>query len=151
MLNDLNVKFTVDNLSKVLQIMFTLYIEPMEIDKSIKLIEKLGYTEIFDGQNITNIIKTLEKLMITINEVQDMDSFFSIAEKLKYDDVLDMIYQASIKLYEKIKIEMIHDDFQIYIAGGLNISAMRKMIELKSLNMGSMKTMTMWNLYYVDK
>ena len=38
-LNDLNVKFTVDNLSKVLEIMFTLYIEQMDINKTIKLIE----------------------------------------------------------------------------------------------------------------
>lgn len=150
LLNDLNVKFTIDNLSKVLEIMFTLYIEPMEIDKSIKLIEKLGYTDIFDNQDISNVIKTLEKLMVTITDNQELESHLTVIDKLNYQDVLDMIYQASMKLYEKIKVEMIHEDFNLSIQGGLNISAMRPMGDLKTLTMGSLKTMTLWNFYFVD-
>jgi hypothetical protein len=150
LLNDLNIKFTVDNLSKVLEIMFTLYIEQLEVDKVIKLIEKLGYTDIFENQDISNIIKTLEKLIVTITDNQDINLILSVVDKLKYQDILDMIYEASMKLYEKIKVEMIHEDFNLSIQGGLNINAMRQMIDLKSLTMGSLKTMTLWNFYFVD-
>lgn len=150
LLNDLNIKFTVDNLSKVLEIMFTLYIEQMEIEKVIKLIEKLRYTDVFENQDISNVVKTLEKLMCTITDNQEFNSYLSVVDKLKYQDILDMIYEASMKLYEKIKVEMIHEDFNLSIQGGLNISAMRQMIDLKSLTMGSLKTMTLWNFYFVD-
>jgi len=150
LLNDLNVRFSIDNLSKVLEIMFTLYIDEMSIDDTIKLIEKLGYTEIFDNQNITNTIKTLEKLMVVFTDVQEINPLLKVIDKLKYEDVLDMIYEASIKLYEKIKVEMIHEDFILSIQGGLNISAMRKIIDLKYLKMGSLKTMTLWNFYFMD-
>ena len=150
LLNDLNIKFTVDNLSKVLEIMFTLYIEQLEVDKVIKLIEKLGYTDIFENQNISNVVKTLEKLIVTITDNQDINLILSVVDKLKYQDILDMIYEASMKLYEKIKVEMIHEDFNLSIQGGLNISAMRQMIDLKSLTMGSLKTMTLWDFYFVD-
>ena len=150
LLNDLNIKFTVDNLSKVLEIMFILHIEQMEVDKVIKLIEKLGYTDIFENQNISNVVKTLEKLIVTITDNQDINLILSVVDKLKYQDILDMIYEASMKLYEKIKVEMIHEDFNLSIQGGLNISAMRQMIDLKSLTMGSLKTMTLWNFYFVD-
>lgn len=151
LLNDLNVKFTVDNLSKVLAIMFTLYIDNMSIDNTIKLIEKLGYTEIFDTQNIANTIKTLEKLMIEFTtDVQDVNSLLSVIDKLKYTDVLDMLFQASVKLYEKIKVEMIHEDFNLSIQGGLNISAMRPIGDLKNITIGSLKTMTLWNFYFIE-
>ena len=150
LLNDLNVRFTVDNLSKILEIMFTLYINPMEIDKSIKLIEKLGYTDIFENQDISKVIKTLEKLMFEVTQNQEVSTILGVVNKLKYEDVLNIIITASAKLYEKIKVEMIHEDFNLSIQGGLNISAMRQMIDLKSLTMGSLKTMTLWNFYFVD-
>jgi len=150
LLNDLNVRFTVDNLSKVLEIMFTLYIEQMEMDKVVKLIEKLGYTDVFEKQDISSVVKILEKLMCTITDNQEFNSYLSVIDTLKYQDVLDMIYEASMKLYEKIKVEMTHEDFNLSIQGGLNISAMRQIIDLKSLTMGSLKTMTLWNFYYVD-
>ena len=51
---------------------------------------------------------------------------------------------------KKIKVEMIHEDFNLSIQGGLNISAMRPMGDLKTLTMGSLKTMTLWNFYFVD-
>lgn len=150
LLNDLNVRFTVDNLSKVLEIMFTLYIEQIEMDRIVKLIEKLGYADIFEDQDISNVVKILEKLMCTITDNQEFSSYLNIIDKLKYQDVLDMICQTSMKLYEKIKVEMIHEDFNLSIQGGLNISAMRPIGDLKTLTMGSLKTMTLWNFYFVD-
>ena len=45
---------------------------------------------------------------------------------------------------------MIHEDFNLSIQGGLNISVMRPMVDLKNLTMGSLKTMTLWNFYFVD-
>ncbi len=149
-LNDLNVKFTVDNLSKVLEIMLTLYIEQMDINKTIKLIEKLGYTDIFDSQDLITTVKTMEKLMFNIIHEHEFDSGLSLVDKLKYEDVLNMIYQTSIKLYEKIKVELIQEDFQISIQGGLIVNAMRPVLDLQSLTMGSLKTMTLFNLYFKD-
>lgn len=150
LLNDLNIKFTVDNLSKVLEIMFTLYIEQMTIDDEMKLIEKLKYTDIFENQDINNVLKTLDKLMFEVTQNQEVNTILGVVDKLKYEDVLDIIITASAKLYEKLKVEMIHEDFNLSIQGGLNISAMRQMIDLKSLTMGSLKTMTLWNFYFVD-
>jgi len=150
LLNDLNIKFTVDNLSKVLEIMFTLQLEQMTIDDQIKLVEKLKYTDIFENQDISKVLKTLEKLMFEVTQNQEVDTILGVVNKLKYEDVLNMIFTASAKLYEKIKVEMIHEDFNISIQGGLNISVMRPMSDLKNLTMGSLKTMTLWNFYFVD-
>lgn len=150
LLNELNVNFTVDNLSKVLSIMFTLNIEQMTIDDEMKLIEKLKYTDIFENQDISKVLKTLEKLMFEVTQNQEVNTILSVVDKLKYEDVLDIIITASTKLYEKLKVEMVHEDFNLSIQGGLNISAMRPMSDLKTLTMGSLKTMTLWNFYFVD-
>lgn len=150
LLNDLNVKFTVDNLSKVLEIMFTLQLEQMTIDDQIKLVEKLKYTDIFENQDISKVLKTLEKLMFEVTQNQEVDTILGVVDKLKYEDVLDIIVTASTKLYEKLKVEMVHEDFNLSIQGGLNISVMRPMSDLKNLTMGSLKTMTLWNFYFVD-
>jgi len=150
LLNELNVNFTVDNLSKVLEIMFTLYIEQMTIDDEMKLIEKLKYTDIFENQDINNVLKTLDKLMFEVTQNQEVNTILGVVDKLKYEDVLDIIITASAKLYEKLKVEMVYEDFNLSIQGGLNISAMRQMSSLKSLTMGSLKTMTLWNFYFID-
>lgn len=150
LLNELNVNFTVDNLSKVLSIMFTLNIEQMTIDDEIKLIEKLKYADIFENQDIGKVLKTLEKLMFEVTQNQEINTILGVVDKLKYEDVLDIIITASTKLYEKLKVEMIQEDFNLSIQGGLNISAMRPLGDLKNLTMGSLKTMTLWNFYFVD-
>ena len=150
LLNELNVNFTVDNLSKILEIMFTLHIEQMTIEDGIKLIERLKYNDIFENQDINKVLKTIEKLMFEVTQNQEVNTILSIANKLKYEDVLNMIFTASAKLYEKLKVEMVQEDFNLSIQGGLNISAMRQMADLKSLTMGSLKTMTLWNFYFVD-
>lgn len=150
LLNELNVNFTVDNLSKVLSIMLALHIEQMTIDDEMKLLEKLKYSDIFENQNISNILKTLEKFMFEVTQNQEVNTILGVVDKLKYEDVLDIIITASTKLYEKLKVEMTHEDFNLSIQGGLNISAMRPMVDLKTLTMGSLKTMTLWNFYFVD-
>ena len=150
LLNELNVNFTVDNLSKILEIMFTLHIEQMTIEDGIKLIERLKYNDIFENQDINKVLKTIEKLMFEVTQNQEVSTILGVVNKLKYEDVLNIIITASAKLYEKIKVEMIHEDFNLSIQGGLNINAMRQMIDLKSLTMGSLKTMTLWNFYFVD-
>lgn len=150
LLNDLNVKFTVDNLSKVLEIMFTLQLEQMTIDDQIKLVEKLKYTDIFENQDISKVLKTLEKIMFEVTQNQEINTILGVVDKLKYEDVLNVIITASAKLYEKLKVEMIHEDFNLSIQGGLNISVMRPMSDLKNLTIGSLKTMTLWNFYFVD-
>ena len=150
LLNELNVNFTVDNLSKILEIMFTLHIEQMTIEDGIKLIERLKYNDIFENQDINKVLKTIERLMFEVTQNQEVNTILSIANKLKYEDVLNMIFTASAKLYEKLKVEMVQEDFNLSIQGGLNISAMRPMSDLKNLTMGSLKTMTLWNFYFVD-
>ena len=150
LLNELNVSFTVDNLSEVLSIMFTLSIEQMTIDDEMKLIEKLKYTDIFENQDISKVLKTLEKIMFEVTQNQEINTILGVIDKLKYEDVLDVIITASTKLYEKLKVEIIQEDFNLSIQGGLNISAMRPVVDLKTLTIGSLKTMTLWNFYFVD-
>ncbi len=150
LLNELNVSFTVDNLSEVLSIMFTLNIEQMTIDDEMKLIEKLKYTDIFENQDISKVLKTLEKVIFEVTHNQEVNTILGLVDKLKYEDVLNVLITASTKLYEKLKVEMVQEDFNLSIQGGLNISAMRHLGDLKNLTMGSLKTMTLWNFYFVD-
>ena len=150
-LNELNLSFTVDTLGQVVKILLMLYLEDLEISNDFKLIDRIKFNNIIESQNFNIIIQNIQKLFLQVNQENVMfDNLIKTYDKLNYNDVLDMIYQASIKLYEKIKVEMIHEDFNLSIQGGLNISAMRQMADLKSLTMGSLKTMTLWNFYFVD-
>ena len=78
--------------------MFTLQLEQMTIDDQIKLVEKLKYTDIFENQDISKVLKTLEKLMFEVTQNQEVDTILGVVDKLKYEDVLDIIITASTKL-----------------------------------------------------
>lgn len=149
LLNELNFKLSIDNLSKLIELILIMYLEDYNMEAVIKSIEKLEYGYLFEDYNTETAIKLLESLKyIFYFEDYSMNFELSSIEKVNYEYLIDIIHEASVKLYEKLKIEMVTEDFEISIQGGISLVVMRPVSDLKTIIMSDLKTMALKDLYY---
>ena len=67
-LNELNLEFTVDNLSQVIKLLFVLHLEDLEIRNNLKLIDKIKFENIIEKQDFNIVIENIQKLFLKMSQ-----------------------------------------------------------------------------------
>lgn len=149
-LNEFNLKFTVDNISKILNLMFIMNIETFDINNSMKLVQQLKCEDLFENQDIETSLKILQNLMMSITQENgEINKSLKLNQSLNYEDVFNMILEVNIKLYQTLKVDLKHDNIDISTSD-IKLIIYKPVANLKTIIMGDLKTITLNNFYYTE-